>query len=188
LSQQPNGLEAIHLAIDAGDAAQQAADELIAHAEELISSMQALRQDPSFTFAAQSSDQGASLTPTPVNTPSISRTESQNLSLSETERADNFVHTPDPFRAREEQRRRTRARRATEVAAKVRRSQRLAAKQEAKFVSMLEVDVKKKAATRLICLRLSSTPASSTHQTSPLLTSTPCVLSRASAEPRTTSF
>jgi hypothetical protein len=35
-------IDAIHQAIDAGDAAQQAADDLIAHAEELISSMQQL--------------------------------------------------------------------------------------------------------------------------------------------------
>ncbi|KAM0922512.1 hypothetical protein ACQ4PT_006030 [Festuca glaucescens] len=144
---QANGLDAIHLAIDVGDAAQHAADELIAHAEELISSMQALSQDPSFAFAAQSSDQGAPLTPPQINTQVTSETETETNNLPETAPSENIVHTPDPFHAREAQRRRTRARRATEAAAKVRRSQRLAAKQEARFVGMLEVAVKKKAAS-----------------------------------------
>jgi hypothetical protein len=56
------------------------------------------------------------------------------------------THVPDPFHEREMQRRRTRLRRTTDAAAKVRRSQRIAAKQEAKFVGMLELAVNHKAA------------------------------------------
>ncbi|KAM0915633.1 hypothetical protein ACQ4PT_010705 [Festuca glaucescens] len=90
-------------AIDAAAVAQDAADTLVAHAEELINSMHELSHDSTFSFSAQSSDQAPS--------------------------------------------HRTRAWRATEAAAKVRRSQRLATKQEARFVGMLEITVNKKAAS-----------------------------------------
>ncbi|KAM0930027.1 hypothetical protein ACQ4PT_001207 [Festuca glaucescens] len=110
-----------------------------------VPSMASIQNDHSFTFAAQSSDQGALPSPLPVNETPSSLAPPQHLNLPASDDAENFIHTPDPFHAREDQRRRTRARRATEAAAKVRRSQRLAAKQEAIFVSMLEVAVKKKA-------------------------------------------
>jgi membrane-bound lytic murein transglycosylase len=99
------------------------------------------------------------------------------------------VHTPDLFHDREEQRRRTRARDATEAAAKVRWSQRLAAKHEARFVSMLEVAVKKKAST--FDLSAASPSLAADHADTGLvdapLTSIPSVLSRANEAPRMTS-
>ncbi|KAK1646710.1 hypothetical protein QYE76_064515 [Lolium multiflorum] len=139
--------DATQLAIEAADAAQLAADELISHAEELISSIQQMHDDPPIVFNASASEQGHdNYSPRPpIQT--ISLTENIADNAIDTTCTDNFLHTPDPFHVREEHRRRTRVRRATEAAAKVRRSQRLAAKQEAKFVGMLERAVKKKAAS-----------------------------------------
>jgi hypothetical protein len=138
-------IDAIHQAIDAGDAARQAAVDLITHAEELISSMQQLSQDPPFAFVAPSSDQGPSLISPQTKSQISSQTESQTNALTENKNAENFDHTPDPFQVRQVHCHHTRVRRATEAEAKVRCSQRLTTKQEARFVGMLKQAVKKKA-------------------------------------------
>ncbi|KAM0882578.1 hypothetical protein ACQ4PT_032193 [Festuca glaucescens] len=136
-------IDALHQALDAAAAAQDAADALVADVQELMASMQDLSHDPSNTLQPIQEDQGDSTSHSP-HTPSVVKnipySPRTDLSMAET-----HSHVPDPFHEREEHRRRTRLRRTTEAAAKVRRSQRIAAKQEVKFVGMLELAVSQKA-------------------------------------------
>jgi hypothetical protein len=130
--------------LDAGMAAQNAAEAVISDAMSLVASLQDLSHDSMISFSAVPPNQGDQNLLIPYLTQSSNSFEC--LPVDPLPPLEINSHVPDPFHVREIQRRRARTKRAHDAAAKLHRSHRLAAKEESNFLDMLEKVVRKKAA------------------------------------------
>jgi hypothetical protein len=119
-------------------AAQNAAEADISDAMSLVASLQDL------SFSAAPADQGDQNPLIPCSLPLSNSFDCLPIDLLPPTEIN--THVLDPFHVREIRRRRARNKRAHDAAAKLRRSHRLAVKEESNFLDMLEKAIRKKAA------------------------------------------